>query len=266
MTDRIAPPRALLLDFGGVIVNSEKPAGWQETVAHQLRERIGSRHLPDHARMVADITAGATAAALWRNAMSRPRYPVELDQRSYVMDFIAADWSYAARAAIEPHVAAICYAVSAEKETRTLRDGIVELLQWSRDAQMPVAVVSNAMCGQVHRDYLREAGLADFFVAELYSDEEGIRKPNPDFMLRGARAVDAAIGDCWYVGDHLDRDVLCGVRAGVGATVLMPSPGSAARPYAVPVTADITTPTPRGLWQLLRDGNTTAVTETEAVN
>lgn len=168
------------------------------------------------------------------------------------MDFLAADWTAPEQAAVEPHVAEICYLVSSTKEQRELRPGIVELLEWSRSVEIPVAVVSNAMCGKVHRDYLEQVGLSAFFVAELYSDEVGLRKPNPDFMLLGAAELGLPVGECWYVGDHLDRDVLCGVRAATGANVLMPSPGSTAKPFAVPVTADLTVGSPQDLLDVLR--------------
>jgi FMN phosphatase YigB (HAD superfamily) len=245
-------PKGLLLDFGGVIVDSTKPPRWQERVTDEMIRLVGMEGLPDRARVLADVTAGALAAGLWRNAMSRPMHPRELGQREYVMDFIAADWPVPARAAIEPHIAEICYLVSSTKESRQLRPGIQELLEWSGSVGIPVAIVSNAMCGKVHRDYLDQIGLSSFFVAELYSDEVGLRKPNPDFMLQGSAALGLGIGDCWYVGDHLDRDVLCGIRAGTGANVLMPSPGSSAKPFEVPVTADMTVGSPQDLLDVLR--------------
>jgi HAD superfamily hydrolase (TIGR01549 family) len=244
-------PRALLLDFGGVIVLSTKPSGWQELVADEILRLVGAEVLPDRSRILADISAGSTAAALWRNAMSRPRHPPELDQDTFVLDFIAADWPDPARAALEPHVAAISYAVSSAKEHRTLLDGIEDLLHWCRDADIPVAVVSNASSGAVHRDYLAAAGLSEYFVAEIYSDEVGLRKPNPDIILLGCAAVRVPPADCWYVGDHLDRDVLCGVRAGVGANVLIPGPNPDSRPFTVPVTADLIVGSPRELLHTL---------------
>ncbi|WP_418907659.1 HAD family hydrolase [Glutamicibacter endophyticus] len=252
MRQNLDLPGGLLLDFGGVIVNSEKPVGWQQTVTESVLSLVGEGPLVPRERLLADITAGAVAAGLWRNAMSRPRYPRELDQESYVMDFIAADWPDEARATIVQHIAALCYLISSTKELRTLRDGIEELLAWCQQIGLPVAIVSNAMCGQVHRDYLAEQGLSHYFVAELYSDECGLRKPNPDFLHLGAQALNLDIADCWYVGDHLDRDVLCGTRAGIGANVLMPSPGSAARPYDVPVSADLVLGTPRDLLNEMR--------------
>jgi FMN phosphatase YigB (HAD superfamily) len=240
-------PRALILDFGGVIVASTKPAGWQEIVADAASELAGSENLPPRERLVADIAAGAKAA------MSRPLRPRELSQHEFVMDFIAADWTEAQRTAIEPHVAALAYRVSATKERRELRPGTRELLEFCRETSIPVAIVSNALSGQVHRDYLAEAGLSDYVVAEIYSDEAGIRKPNPDFLRMGCAAVGVPAGDCWYVGDHLDRDVLCGVRAGIGANVLMPSPHAAAHPEVFGISADITTNDPAGLLAVMKD-------------
>ncbi|MCW4466548.1 HAD family hydrolase [Glutamicibacter sp. MNS18] len=245
-------PRGLLLDFGGVIVNSTKPEGWQQQVTDEILGLLDGVSDVGRERLLGDITAGAVAAGLWRNAMSRPRYPRELDQRSYVMDFIAADWPQPAREAIEPHIARVCYLISDRKEQRELREGIEELLIWCRQVKLPVAIVSNAMCGQVHRDYLVERALDGYFAAELYSDECGIRKPNPHFLEQGAAALGLEVADCWYVGDHLDRDVLCGVRAGIGVNVLMPSPGSTPRPFTVPVSADLVLDTPEELLNEMR--------------
>lgn len=250
---RLTLPSALIVDFGGVIVSSTKPAGWQHRVADAIEALAGSAELPARDRLVADIAAGAKAAGQWRNAMSRPLRPRELSQTEFVMDFVAADWTAAHRAAIEPHIAEIAYSVSAAKERRELRPGIRELLEFCRARGIPVAIVSNALSGQVHRDYLAAEGLSDQFVAEIYSDEAGIRKPNPDFLLQGCEAVAVPAADCWYVGDHLDRDVLCGTRAGIGANVLMPSPHAAAHPEVFGIRPDITTDDPAGLLAVMKE-------------
>ena len=113
------------------------------------------------------------------------------------------------------------------------------LLAWCRDAGLPVAVVSNAQSGQVHRDILAREGLAGFFGAQIYSDEHGVRKPNPRMIGLGAEALGVPVSRCWYVGDHYDRDVLCGRRAGVGAAVLMSTDHLAQRPFRPPVTPDL---------------------------
>lgn len=249
-------PSALLLDFGGVLVVSEKPAGWQEKVAEHIigilhRSGVPGNSLPAAQRVLEDVTAADIATGLLSNAMSRPRHPQELTHRSYVLDFIAADWDQQARSVLEPHVTEICYRISSTKEHRVLRRGTEDLLRWCEERGIPAVVVSNALCGQVHRDYLDAAGLSDRFTAEIYSDEEGVRKPNPDLILAGSRAAQVPVEQCWYVGDHLDRDVLCGVRAGVGVNVLMPAPGAAVRPFTVPVEPHLTVGDPAELLETL---------------
>lgn len=249
------PPRpaALLLDFGGVLVTSTRPDGWERTVAeHIVTVLDGHPQTPTIDRITADVIAGAAAAKSWRNAMSRPFAPTELSHEAYVLDFIAADWPEPVRSALAPHSTTVCYQVNAAAEDRTLRNGSTELLRFAADQDIPVIVVSNALAGAVHRDFLAAAGLSEFFAAELYSDELGIRKPNPALLHLGAQAAGTAVGQCWYVGDHLDRDVLCGTRAGIGVNVLMDDPAKAARPFSVPVQEDLQVADPADLLAVLR--------------
>lgn len=246
-------PAALLLDFGGVLVTSTRPEHWERHVAHIIVTLLaGHPQTPSLQRITADVTAGAIAAKSWRNAMSRPFAPPELSHESYVLDFITADWPAAVREALQPHCETICYAVNQHSEHRTLRNGSAQLLHWATAQQLPVVVVSNAVSGAVHRDYLAAAGLAEFVTAELYSDELGIRKPNPELLIQGAAAAHVAVSQCWYVGDHLDRDVLCGTRAGIGVNVLMDDPAKADRPFSVPVQEDLAVADPAELLAVLR--------------
>ena len=252
-THTLPEPAALLLDFGGVLVTSTRPEDWEVVVAQTIVTLLdGHDQTPSLQRIIADVAAGAAGAKSWRNAMSRPFAPAELSHEAYVLDFIAADWPAAVRKALQPHCAAICYAVNQAAEHRTLRNGTVELLQWAAAQQLPVVVVSNALSGAVHRDFLAQAKLTEFFTAELYSDELGIRKPNPELLIQGAAAAGVDVAECWYVGDHLDRDVLCGTRAGIGVNVLMDDPAKSARPFAVPVQEDLAVADPAELLAVLQ--------------
>lgn len=255
MTDTTpGAPSALLLDFGGVLVSSTRPAGWEHQAAVQVEDLLGTHpQRPSAEQIAADLLAGETAAKQWRNAMSRPLYPAELDHLTYALDFVAAEWPDAMRARLATRASQLCYLVNAAAEIRTLRTGTVDLLRFSAAQGIPLVVVSNALSGAVHRDYLAEAGLSELFVAEIYSDEQGIRKPNPELLLRGAATTGVAPSDCWYVGDHLDRDVLCGRRAGIGTNVLMDDPGKAERPFDVGVREDVRVADPAELLTVLQD-------------
>ncbi len=118
-----------------------------------------------------------------------------------------------------------------------LRPGMAALLAEADRRGMPVAVVSNTMSGEVHRAFLDRVGVAGQLAAQFYSDEEGVRKPNPEIVRRAVAALGADAAGCWFVGDTLTRDVLVARRAALGAAVLMRSQ-RAERPPHPDVTPD----------------------------
>lgn len=250
-------PKGLLLDFGGVIVETHPVAGWVDAVADHidslLLNDVPSDSHPGRERIAEDLVAGDACAKLWRNAMARPSAPRELTHEEFALEFVAADWPEPAKKVLAQHASAVAYQVCAQQSLRRLRTGIGDLLRWCIDVHLPVAIVSNALNGQVHRDFLAKAGLSGYVLAQVYSDEAGVRKPNPELIAEGARRIDIPVADCWYVGDHLDRDVLCGVRAGVGATVLMPAPNAPNRPFTPLIVEDIRVEDPSDLLAELKN-------------
>lgn len=244
-------PEGLILDFGGVIALSRKNAGWQQRVAEEILALLGDAPLPLD-RIADDLDAADTAYSLWRDAMSRPAEPVELSHESYVRDFIAADWPPAARNRLVGHESAICRAISRTQVTRTVRPGITRLLDWCGERSLPVAIASNALSGSVHRETLDDFGFSRHITAQVYSDEAGVRKPNPALIHAAAAGLGLSADRCWYVGDRIDRDVLCGRRAGAAAVILTPVPDAPPRPFHVPVEPDHTLADPGALVDILR--------------
>ncbi|MFH1129989.1 MAG: HAD-IA family hydrolase [Pseudomonadota bacterium] len=51
---------------------------------------------------------------------------------------------------------------------------------------------------------LTSVGIADLFLVKLDSEIEGVRKPNPELLLRAARALGLSPKECLYIGD-VDR-------------------------------------------------------------
>ena len=230
-------PQGLILDFGGIIALSEKNPGWEGRAASEIAMMLGANSIP-HEQITSDLGAAATAYSLWRDAMSRPRSPLEIDAGTYVHDFITADWPTTIRETLIGRESEICTLISHHQVIRTLRPGIREILQWCSQEGMPVSIASNALSGQVHRAFNAEHGLSQYIAAEIYSDEAGVRKPNPQLITLAAEAIGLDAGQCWYVGDRLDRDILCGKRAGVLSSILIPVPGAPPRPYSTPLKPD----------------------------
>jgi HAD superfamily hydrolase (TIGR01549 family) len=212
--------RALLLDFGGVLAEVDSRAGWPAELARTVRERLG----PDApATLDADLAAGVAAYGRWGDAMSRPWAPRELTHERFWTDFVAADWPAPARDTVAQHATELCHRLGRLRHAFSLRPGVPELLAAAAGQGIALAVVSNTLCGAVHREFVAAAGLTGHFAVQVYSDEVGVRKPNPELIRRAAGAVGVPVQDAWYVGDTWSRDVLCGRRAGVGCTVLMRS-------------------------------------------
>jgi HAD superfamily hydrolase (TIGR01549 family) len=246
-------PDALLLDFGGVIVQTTRRTTWVPELAAEVVRRL--RHAGftglSVAEVAADLTAGAAADSHWKNAMSRPYAPKELTHTGFWCDFVAADWPEQARQVVRTEASPLCKLMGEVRHERELRPGIPELFDAAEERGIRIAVVSNALCGAVHRDYLDAVGLTGRITAQVYSDEVGVRKPNPEMIALAARALDLPCGRTWYVGDNFDRDVVCGRRAGVGATVLMEAAGTYDRPYEVRDTPQAVVADPEELLSLL---------------
>jgi HAD superfamily hydrolase (TIGR01549 family) len=239
---RLRAPKALLLDFGGVVVRTARNADWQLRLAEHVRQRLDAAGVdpqtPAVTRIAGDIAAGAIADSHWKNAMSRPFAPRELAQRAFWGDFVAADWPARARDTVVAEAAELCRRMGHWRSRRAMRQGMIALLDRADAKGVPVGIASNALSGQVHHDFLREQAMHERFAAIVHSDEAGVRKPNPELLLLALRQLGVQASDAWYVGDNLDRDMLCGVRAGIGGNILMEAEHTWDMPYALDVRPD----------------------------
>jgi HAD superfamily hydrolase (TIGR01509 family) len=251
MAGMLPTPRALLLDFGGVIVDGPDQPGWHAELVVAVNELLAAAAvapLPPEA-ILEPLAAGAGGGRFWLG-----QAPTQPDHRSLWGDGMAADWPPAARAAVLPHATVLSrrYMEARHAAGWQLRPGMAELLADAAARGLPVAVVSNTLFGATHREFLDRAGLAGRFVAQFYSDEEGIRKPNPELARRAVAAVGVPAAECWFVGDTLSRDVLVARRAGIGAAILMRSLRVERPPHPDGVAPDASVADPVELHALLR--------------
>lgn len=211
------PPRALLLDFGGVIADTAPDADHVDPAIYERVHHVIRGALPIE-RIQADMAAAEELRNAWR---SDPEHP-ELTHAQLWGAYVAKDWPVPAQAAVVEHCAELT-SMWANRRQWALVEGMTELLDYTLGRGIAVAVVSNTMSGRPHRDFLERAGLTAALAAQFYSDEVGLFKPNPELLLTAARFLDEPIGRCWFVGDSVSRDVECGRRAGIGAMILRPS-------------------------------------------
>jgi HAD superfamily hydrolase (TIGR01549 family) len=210
-------PAALLLDFGGVLADAPPQRPAPPDLVLRIYNLTGGALPPGEIQRA--LTGAYAAYARWRDE----DHPDELSQADVWDRFVTAGWPRAARAAVRGSAARLSYEWS-WRDGWALRPGIAEALRATAGAGIPLAVVSNTLSGAAHRDFLTSAGVGTLFGAQIYSDEAGVRKPNPQMIWRATAALGVPPESCWMVGDSRRRDVLCARRADVARAVLMRSP------------------------------------------
>lgn len=246
-------PDALLLDFGGVIIETSKhPDGRQRLTSYLSNVLVRVGWEVDPADLRRNIDAGLTALKHWKHASSRRREPKELTHREIIDDFLAADLPDGPRAALVAEASAILAFMNTAISAHTVRPGIRQLLEFCRSHDIPVGIVSNAHSGRSHRNILAEEQLDEYFGVQVYSDEVGLRKPHPSMLRMAAEALQVDLARCWYVGDTMDRDVVAGRRAGVGTMLVTRTRHTDHPPFAVTATPDHVFDTPEGVLELLQ--------------
>ncbi|MEU4621417.1 HAD family hydrolase [Actinoplanes sp. NPDC023801] len=211
----IIKPAAVLLDFGGVLADAPYRAERPDLVL-RLYNLIDAALSPG--RIQQSLIDGAAAYARWRDE----DWPDELPQLEVWERFVIHDWPPLTQARVRGSVARLSYDW-AWREGWALRPGIGEFLTECAGRGIPLAVVSNTLSGAAHRDFLAKAGVGRLFAAQIYSDEAGVRKPNPQMIWNATDALGVAPASCWFVGDSRRRDIACARRADAGAAILMPS-------------------------------------------
>jgi FMN phosphatase YigB (HAD superfamily) len=211
-------PAALLLDFGGVLADAPHQ---ERSAPPELVLRIYNltRGALPPGEIQRSLTRGAEAWARWRDE----DWPDELSQAEVWERFILPGWPPAAQVPVRGAVRRLSYDW-AWRHNWAVRPGIFEALDEARDREIPMAVVSNTLSGAAHRDFLAQVGAGTYFKAQIYSDEAGVRKPNPQMIWNATDELGVPPQGCWFVGDTPRRDIACARRADVARAILMRSP------------------------------------------
>jgi len=210
-------PGGLLLDFGGVLADAPPQRTAPPGLVLRVYNLVGGSLTPG--RIQRSLTDAAAAYAAWRDE----DWPDELSQAEVWERFVLPGWPPSAQVPVRGAVRRLSYDW-AWRDGWALRPGIPEALAAATEAGIPLAVVSNTISGAAHRDFLDKAGISRLFAAQIYSDEAGVRKPNPQMIWNATDVLGVPPEACWFVGDSRRRDILCARRADVAKAILMRSP------------------------------------------
>ena len=207
------PPRGLLFDYGGTLV---------EEVGDD--PRAGTEAVLQYAT---DLPATIDREAIFARV---ERVSREVAQRRDVTG-IETPWTSLAR--LIHDFFGIRFAVpladlelafwDASVRTRAMPGARDALLEFHR-AGLPMGVVSNSAFSRgVIRHELAKHGLADVLAVVIVSAEYAARKPSPLLFETAAALLGVPARDVWFVGDRLDRDIAGARAAGMTAVLYAPS-------------------------------------------
>ncbi|GHJ44809.1 hypothetical protein Cs7R123_21510 [Catellatospora sp. TT07R-123] len=209
-------PAALLLDFGGVIVESRKAEDPYLALVQRVRQLVAG------ALTEQEVRASLEHADAERDRLrEETENCIEVSHEHLWGELVAAQWPAVARATVLVHASDLTRMWTL-RPSWALRKGMADVLDFTVGRGMPVAVVSNTRSGQAHRDVLDELGVTGALATQIYSDELGVYKPHPSMIWAATRELGVDPAACWFVGDQPHRDIACARRAGVGAAILMP--------------------------------------------
>ena len=102
-----------------------------------------------------------------------------------------------------------------------------KVLQWLKDKDRIIGLICNTgrTPGFSLRRFLDREGIAEYFDLMLFSDEIGIRKPNPEIFLMAAETMNVKPWEVVHVGDNLKSDVYGAKNAGLKAIYLSTETG-----------------------------------------
>lgn len=142
-------PDAMLLDFGGVLVDViNRPDGLHK-VALEVHELLLQSHIDSVGfnRVERDLKAGWKGYGGWKSGEGRRPRPREIGHREFWEEFVATGWLQPARDTVGAHASALCERLDlATKDRPPKPDSLVTLHALSLRG-VRIAVVSNALCG-----------------------------------------------------------------------------------------------------------------------
>ncbi|GEM48899.1 HAD family hydrolase [Deinococcus cellulosilyticus] len=91
-----------------------------------------------------------------------------------------------------------------------------EVLQAIRDAGLKIGIVTNGVT-ETQKTKLDVTGIGPFADTVLVSEEEGIKKPNPEIFHRALKRIGHSAAETVFVGDHPENDVRAAQGVGMKA-------------------------------------------------
>lgn len=170
-------------------------------------------HVPTQKLLSALKTMSSWLADIW----ARNDEVTNIDQIRFIIDTATCDSVNLKDEWLEK--LSLAYASAIFELPPYLNPDVPNLLRWLKHRNKKIGLISNVgrTPGFSLLKFLQEKGVDEYFDVMIFSDEVGIRKPNPEIFHLTARRLDVEPGRCVHIGDNLMSDVWGAMNAGFRA-------------------------------------------------
>lgn len=159
------------------------------------------------------VDAGWIRYGKYRDACNVELKPVQI-----WCDYVLSDFGFP-RERLAPHCEQIAHMWEVTYYHRSLRPGVVPMLEGLKEMGIKLGIISNTAALYQVFDTLEEYGIRDYFRDVTLSSVTGLRKPCSDIFQVSLRQVQSKPEESVYVGDTVSRDIIGSKKAGFAVAI-----------------------------------------------
>lgn len=205
----------LFTDLGGTLRIVHKDPAYQMNAMRRIAELVGTDMEPEAFHRLLDERYDGYRD--WALLHKREAPEAELWMRWLAFDY--------PKERVAKHSEELTYEYRKAKGRRLVVDHGLETLKTLDERGYRIGIISDLIGTREIPEWLHEDHLAEFFCAVQLSSVCCIRKPDTEIYFRACREAGTAPGECAFVGDNLNRDIIGAKRAGFGLTIAVEHPG-----------------------------------------
>ncbi|MBI5355388.1 MAG: HAD family hydrolase [Candidatus Aenigmarchaeota archaeon] len=205
--------KTVVFDFGGVLCVEPSRRPRDLRTAKEMLNEIGL-HYSDE-QLQETVNNGMKKYKEFSYQTQR-----ELEERQIIRDYIFSGLHETEKQKITAMADELFYEIDSGSHTLKIGDDVKETLLELKERGYRLGLISNTVSPNV-KDFLKREGFDGIFEFQIYSHEEGVKKPSKQLFEKAQKFLGLKPEECAYVGDTFDKDVAGAHGAGWGAAILM---------------------------------------------
>lgn len=204
--------KGIVFDFGGVICTEPPKRPRELGSAKRMLDGVGLHYSDEELQ-------NAVNAGMKKYKEFSYETKLELEEREILAGYIFNGLDDLSKGKLDEISDELFYEIDSGSHTLKIEPGVKETLQELKERGYRLGLISNTVSPNV-RDFLKGNGFDDIFEFQIYSHEEGVKKPSKELFEKATKFLGLEPEECAYIGDTFDKDV-AGARGAGWTAILM---------------------------------------------